>query len=151
VKKPSPSSRSSCPNSYLAGFAPTPREMTRRYASRSGRRRWSLLHMRTTAVKSFFHYCTVLSLTHDPVLFFPSVLSSRDSRHLDCRFFRIHSVHGLVAGQLTRDPELVAGTASLFRSSCTHHVLHRLVMPPTTFIFPLVLALKRERFLPPIE
>jgi hypothetical protein len=70
-------------------------------------------------------------LTHDPLSLFlplPSVLSSGDSRHMDCHFFHIRTVHGLVAEQLTRAPELAPGAASLFRSSRTHHVLRRLVM-----------------------
>ena len=117
--------RSSCLNRCsLSGFAPTLREMRRRYASWSGRRRWSLSHMRTIAVSSFHHYCSVAYTR--PIL--PSVLSSSDSRHMDSHFFHIRSVHELVAEQRTRDPELVPGTASIFRSSCTHHVLRRLVM-----------------------
>lgn len=54
---------------------------------------------------------------------------------MDRHFFHVRSVHELVAEQHLRDPELVTGAASLFRSSCTRHVLHRLVMPPTTFFF----------------
>ena len=132
--------RSSCPNRYLPVFAPTPREMRKRYASWSGRRRWSLSHMRTIAVsKSLSSTIAVpITLTHTrpPFLLFPSVLSSCDSRHMDGHFFHIRTVHGLVAEQLIRGPGLVTGTASLFRSSCTHHVLRRLVMHQPPFSFP---------------
>ena len=100
--------------------------------------------MRTTAVRSSFHYCTVTHPDTRP----SSVPSSHYFRHMDCHFFHVRSVHELVAKQLTRDPKLVESTASLFCSSCTHHVLRRLVMSPNHFFLPLVLVLKRERSFP---
>jgi hypothetical protein len=141
--------RSSCPNRDLPRFVPTLRKMRRRYASWSGRRRWSLSHMRTTAVNLFSSNHCSCSLNTDTLLSL-SVLSSRDSRHMDCRLFHLRSVHELVAKLRIRDPELDTRTAGLFRPSCTHHVLRRLVMPPTTFPplpFLLDWLLKRERII----
>ena len=93
--------------------------------------------MRTTAVSKNFLPLLQLVIRSDTRPRFsscPSLLSSLDSRHMDRHIFRIRSVHELVAERRVRDPELVTGTASFLRSSCTHHVLHRLVMsPPTIF------------------
>ncbi len=79
----------------------------------------------------FYECCVIIHSDADPLA---SILPSRDSRHMDRRFFHVRSVHGLVAEFRVWNLELVTSVARLFRPRRTHHVLRRLVMHQPAFI-----------------